>query len=140
MKTGPKRYAVDANVIVRFFTRDVEELWAKAHALMQQMSDGKIVLVSDPAVLSEVVWVLSSFYELEAAEIGELLEPLLAAEGFEIPNKGRYLSALAMYGSVTRDWGDACLCAAALENCEGRVVSFDHGIKNIEGITRMDSV
>jgi predicted nucleic-acid-binding protein len=140
MRTGAKRYAVDANVIIRFLTRDLEEHWAKAHALMQQMTDGSVVMVCDPAVLSEVVWTLRSFYKLSVPEVKELVEPIVKADGFHVPDKDRYVPAVKLYGTSVSDWGDACLCAAALEQCEGRVLSFDKGIKDVEGIVRMDSV
>jgi predicted nucleic-acid-binding protein len=140
MRTANKRYAIDANVILRFLTRDNEDYWTKAHALMKQMTDGKIVFVCDPVVLSEVVWVLKSFYKLNVDEVKDLVGPIVMAEGFHIPEKDRYLRALALYGVSTSDWGDACLCATALERCEGRVLSFDKGIKDTEGICRTDSI
>jgi predicted nucleic-acid-binding protein len=140
MRTATERYAIDTNVIIRFLTHDHEEHWAKAHALMKQMTEGKIVLVCDPVVLGEVVWVLKSFYKLAAEEVCGLVKPIVMAEGLHIPDKHRYLKALALYGVSTSDFGDACLCAAALEHCEGRVLSFDRGIPTVEGISRTDSV
>lgn len=140
MRTASRRYAVDANVIIRFLTRDLEEHWAKAHALMQQMTEGSIVMVCDPAVLSEVVWTLRSFYKLTVSEVKEMVEPIVKAEGFDVPGKERYLTALTLYGPSLPDWGDACLCATAMEQCEGRVLSFDKGIKDVEGVTRSEVV
>jgi hypothetical protein len=36
-----------------------------------------------------------------------------------------------------RDFGDACACAAALQRCEGRLVSFDRKLSGVDGISRL---
>lgn len=133
-------YAVDANVIVRYLTRDHEELWRKADALVRAMDDGRIELLCDPVTLAEVVFVLGSFYKLPREQIFDIMEPIVTSKGFAIPDKSRYIKALELYGNSVAHFGDACACAAAIEHCEGRLLSFDKKLSSVESIQRLEEI
>ena len=139
MKTEGRRFAVDANVIIRYLMRDDETLFRQASAIMEALEDERIALECDPVLLGEVIWVLSSYYKLAKADISDKLQTLLKASGFLIPNKDRYLRALELYAGPVPHFGDACACAAALEECEGRLLSFDRELSAVEGIRRTES-
>lgn len=138
MSTTARAFAVDSNVLLRYLTRDNEDLWAKADAAMARMANGEIILHCEPMILGEMVWVLSSFFKLTRREISDLLEPLVSAKGFHIPGKGRYIRALELYGSSVPHFGDACACAAAIEESEGRLLSFDKELSAVEGVERTE--
>ena len=135
-----KVYAVDANVIVRFLTRDDEALWEKAHAIIKAMHDGRIELLCDPVTLAEIVFVLGSIYKLPRKQIHQLMDPIVKAKGFNIPNKDVYIRAIELYGDCVSHFGDACACAAALAHCDGRLLSFDKGVSRVEGVQRTEGV
>lgn len=139
MKTTARPFVIDANVIVRYLVQDEPNLTPKAVAIMEALQDGKIIAVCDPVILAEVVWVLSSVYGLAPARIAEGLEPILQASHFDIPNRGRYLAALKLYATSVPHFGDACACAAALEKCEGRVLSFDRDLSRVKEIRRTET-
>lgn len=140
MKASISAYAIDANVILRYLLHDVEDQWAKADALMRGMEEGKIQLLCDSVILAEVVWTLKSFYKLDPQIISQALSPLISNESFYVSDKDHYIHVLELYGASTRDWGDACACAAALEQCEGRLLSFDKQLSRVDGIQRMESI
>jgi len=130
--------SIDANVILRYLVRDDEELWRKANAAVLKMESGELVLECDPVILGEVVWTLTSFYKLPRQQIAEALSRLLRADGFRVPSKDRYLRALQLYFTSVPHFADACACAAAVEDCEGRLLSFDRKLSRVEGVRRTE--
>lgn len=140
MRDSTKTYVVDANVILRFLTRDHEVLWKRSVEVVEAMEAGRIQLLCDPVTLSEVVFVLGSFYKLTGEHISQILKPILQADGFHVPDKQRYLRALDLFATSVPHFGDACACAAALEECEGRLVSFDKRLSGVDGVVRTEEV
>jgi predicted nucleic acid-binding protein len=134
---SPSLAALDANVIVRYVLRDNPDLYSKARSILTAVHDGGEVLV-DPVVLSEVVFVLQKLYKRPNGEIAEGLLSLLQYETVTVPNKPHYLHALQLFAAGVPHFGDACICAAALESCEGRLYSFDRALSSVPGIHRSE--
>ncbi len=65
---------------------------------------------------------------------------MVSADGFIVPDKDRYLRALALYGEGKLHFGDACACAAAELDCEGRLLSFDRALSKVPGVERVERV
>ena len=139
--SDPRRlWTIDANVVLRFLLRDVPHQWSEATAIWKAVSEGRIVAQWDPVILSEVVYVLSSNYGQPNMVISDLLLPLLLMPGVVMPGKDRYVHALRLFASEVPHFGDACLCAAALEASEGRVLSFDRKLSTVPGIHRAEGL
>ena len=102
------------------------------------MLAGSALVGWDPAILSEVVFVLHSTYRLSNDRISEALLALVDMPGVVMPGKDRYLHALRLYASQVPHFGDACLCAAALEVSEGRLLSFDRKLSSVPGVERAE--
>ena len=117
---------------------DVPRLFAKASEIIKGIESGQTTAICDPVNLAEVIWVLSSFYKLSSEQICEGLEPVLNLEGFLVPDKERYLLALRLFAGGMKSFGDACACAAALQDCGGRLYSFDAELSNVRGISRLE--
>ncbi|MEN6645371.1 MAG: PIN domain-containing protein [Armatimonadia bacterium] len=132
--------AVDANVIVRYLVRDDPRHDKAAQDIMRGVSTGKRRLLCDPVILSEVVFVLGSVYHLPRERISEGLTDLLLAPGLLMPGKDLYLRALALFATDVPHFGDACACALAMAECEGRLYSFDRKLSSLNGITRLDKL
>ena len=133
-------YSVDANVLIRYLTRDDERLWKKADTIIEAMDEGKIELLCDPVTLAEIVFVLGSPCGLDRKQIHQLLDPVIKAKGFRIPNKDIYVRAMELYGDRVPHFGDACACALALSECEGRLLSFDKKLSNVPGVERVEGL
>jgi predicted nucleic acid-binding protein len=140
MSDAPRLWAVDANIVLRFLLRDVPHQWSQAATIWKAVREGRIIAQWDPVTLSEVVWVLSSQYTVPNAVISELLLGLVQQTGVVMPGKDRYVRALRLFASEVPHFGDACLCAAALETSEGRLLSFDRKLSPVPGIERADSI
>lgn len=139
MRTSDKPHCLDTNVIIRFLTKDDAILHPRAEEIMQAVAEGRLTVVCDPVILAEVVYVLISFYKLPRPEILKLLLPIVESNSVRIPNKSRYASALKMYAEGKAHYADSCACAAALEDCEGRLLSFDRELSKIKGIDRKET-
>ena len=139
MRTSDSPCAIDANVILRYLVGNHEELSPRAKTIIESVEDGHLVVWCEPVTLAEVVWVLTSFYNRERAEIGSRLSSIVKLEGFRVAHKALYLRALELYAGPVADFGDACACAAALQHCEGRLLSFDQALSRVEGITRAET-
>ena len=140
MSELPPPSAIDANVILRYLLGDDEEFAEKSAGILQAVERGEAAVVCDSVALAEVVWVLSSYYGLPSREISEGLSPLLKADRFLVACKGRYIRALELFAESVKHFGDACACAAALEECEGRLYSFDRKLSSVPGIHRTEEV
>jgi predicted nucleic acid-binding protein len=140
MSERPALYAVDANVILRHVLGDDAKLSADAGAIFAAVQAGEARILCDPVNLAEVVWVLRSFYKMPNREIGEGLAALLKADGFVMPDKGRYLRALESVSEQDMRFGDACVCATAADECDGRLLSFDRKLSSVEGVTRTEAL
>ncbi len=140
MSDGVERWAIDANVILRYLVGDEEAPAAKAAAIFQSVERGERVVVCDAVTLAETVWVLSSFYGLPNDEIAQGLLPLVLADGFVMSDKPRYIRALQLFAGPVRHFGDACACAGAIEECEGRLHSFDRELSSVPGISREENL
>jgi predicted nucleic acid-binding protein len=136
----PARWTLDANIILRYLFADNKELTAQAEAVLQAVADGEVTAECDPVTLAEVVFVLSSKYKMPNTEIAEGLLALLTREGIQMTNKQRYLHALDLFAASVRHFGDACACATALEQSEGRLFSFDRKLSSVPGITRSQTL
>ena len=138
MKADDKAITIDANVILRYLLKDNSVLSPKAKQTIDAMDDGKITLLCDPVTLAEVVWVMTSFYNMPPNVIESHLTPLVGAPGFAVANKEHYLRALKLFASSIPHFGDACACAAALETADGRLLSFDRKLSRVPGIRRLE--
>ena len=131
---------IDANVIIRYILRNDERLYALAETIFVAVDAGKVRVLCDPVILSEVVFVLTKTYDMPREEVAVGLIDILNSPGFVIPNKAHYLRALALLGTTVAHFGDACACAAAIEETEGRLYSFDKKLSRVEGVTRLERV
>jgi predicted nucleic acid-binding protein len=132
--------ALDANVILRHIMEDDPELAQRAHRLVQAIDDGRVIGHLDPVVLSEVVYVLKSFYRMPLERITEILLPLVQHANILVSDKARYIDALTLFASGVPHFGDACACAMALRQCGGRLLSFDRKLGRVPGVKRSETV
>ncbi|OGW39673.1 MAG: hypothetical protein A2X58_14705 [Nitrospirae bacterium GWC2_56_14] len=116
---------VDTNVFLRFFVRDVEAQYVKAHALFERAEAGKIKLETSELVIAEIVWVLESFYGFTRKKITEVLTTLLASRNLKIANHSRISYAVSLYSSENMDFIDAYNIAYMKSKEFIKVATFD---------------
>ena len=117
---------LDTNVLVRYIMQDEVKQAQLASRLIESLT------VEDPGfvplvAIVEVVWVLSSSYELDRPQVLAALELLLRTKEIEVERAEIVWRAVRVYGGSTADFAD-CLIerSAAAAGCV-RTMTFDRG-------------
>lgn len=95
------------------------------------------LLLSD-LVAAECVYVLESFYEVERAELAEMMRAAIALPSIEVSDRSLLLRALETYELDRLDFAEAYLVANAEATGVRRVMSFDRTIDRVETVTRIE--
>jgi len=131
---------LDANVILRYLTRDDPKKAEKCYELFQKAKRGEIELTTCEAIIAEVVFVLSSknLYNLPRDEIYSLLLPIINLKGLKITQKLIFIRALDIYASKNIDFEDA-LSFAHMEKLKiSEIYSYDNDFDKIEELRRLE--
>ena len=120
-----RRFFVDTNVFLRFFTNDVPEQATAAEALFRKAAAGEVALVTNAMVLAEVVWVLESYYHLTHADVAERAMAVALMEGLALPEAALITEALSAYTQANVDFIDAFNAAWMRQRGLRRVATFD---------------
>ena len=133
---------LDTNVILRYLTRDDEAKAEACYRLFQRASRGEEELFTCEAIVTEVVYVLSSRrapYRLSHEEIRARLAPILAIQGLRLPQKRTYIEALDIYASFpSLDFEDALAVAHMKRLGIEEIVSYDRDFDRLSGIQRVE--
>jgi uncharacterized protein len=131
---------IDANIILRYLTKDDLQKGQKCFDLFQKIKNNEIEVTTCEAVITEIVYVLSSkkLYNLARSEIYLMLLPILNLRGFKIPQKNLYMQALDLYASKNIDFEDALIFAHMKKRKIGQIYSYDNDFESIEEIKRIE--
>ena len=133
---------LDTNIILRYLTRDDENKAEACYQLFQRVSRGEEDLFTCEAIITEVVYVLSSSrapYRLSHEEIRERLAPILTIRGLRLPQKRVYIDALNIYASFpSLDFEDALAVAHMKRQGIEEIVSYDRDFDRVEEIQRVE--
>ncbi len=125
---------LDTNVLVRYVMQDDPEQSHKASRLVESLTSeapGFVPLVA----LIELVWVLTSCYDLTREQVAEALDGLLRAKEIVLERAEQVSQALRTFGASSADFAD-CLIerTAAAAGC-GKTMTFDTGAAKFAGMT-----
>jgi predicted nucleic-acid-binding protein len=103
--------------------------------LLDRAIKGELKIVVPSVVIAELVWVLESFYQLEADAILELVEAIVNTSGLDVTDKAMVISALRLYKNRNIDFIDAWIIEFAKERGIRTIYTFDKKhFRDIEGI------
>ena len=71
------RFLLDANIVIRFLTRDSEEYYHKSVEIFRDIESEKIEVMLMDFILAEVVYVLKRIYKYSKNDIVSVLKKLL---------------------------------------------------------------
>ncbi len=129
---------VDSNVLLRLVRKDdINQSERSERYVRTALANDLNLKVAAPTV-SEFVYVLSGpamgyAREEVASAVGKLL--LLP---FVIDDSDVIERALTLFKEHHPDWDDCVVSAYALERAEGRLLSFDRGLRRIPGLRRQE--
>ncbi len=133
-----KEGLIDANVILRYLTKDPPAMAEAALKIFDEARNGKISLSIIPITVAEVVWVLGSFYGYSKQQIAETMTQFLMCEGLEVENLDLLIEALSLYHEKNLDFADAVLATTALRKGPKVVYSFDRHLNRVDGLKRLE--
>ncbi|MBW4053264.1 MAG: type II toxin-antitoxin system VapC family toxin [Proteobacteria bacterium] len=125
---------LDTNVLVRYVMQDDPRQSLKASKLIESLTSearGFVPLVA----LIELVWVLTSCYELTRDQVAQALDGLLRAKEIVLERAEQVSQALRIFGANGADFAD-CLIerTAAAAGC-GKTMTFDTGAAKLAAMT-----
>jgi predicted nucleic acid-binding protein len=133
---------LDANVLVRYLTKDDPHLAARAYAFLQEVEQGERIVAMTEAVLAEVIYVLSSknLYALPRPEMVKRLLPVVLLKNLRIgckpSEKQMYTNALHLYETTSLDFPDVLIVARMRHEGVQIVISFDTDFDRFPDIRR----
>jgi predicted nucleic acid-binding protein len=110
---SPPHVWVDANVVLRLLTGQPKGQAQAAAALMARADAGELRLRLCPLVVAEVVWILTSAYDVSRTQVAEVLSSFLASGGLIVEEGMLLAAALAQMAEQRVDFVDAYLAAKA---------------------------
>lgn len=122
---------LDANITLRYLTRDVPALAARARSIITSAASGERSLRLATLVVAEVVWTLTSLYKLDRDEVCDRVSDFVAAEGIETEERELLLVALRTMKERNVDFVDAYLAEKARASGEA-VCSFDRDFDRLD--------
>ncbi|KNZ31035.1 MAG: twitching motility protein PilT [Methylibium sp. NZG] len=125
---------LDTNVLVRYIMQDDERQSPKATKLIESFSAQAPGFVPIVAVV-ELVWVLSSSYELSRVQVAQALELLLRTKELVVDRADHVLKTLRAFNAGTADFADALIERAASSAGCARTMGFDVSAAKTAGMT-----
>jgi predicted nucleic acid-binding protein len=132
---GPPQVWVDANAVLRLLTGQPRAQAQAAAALMARADAGELRLRLCPPVVAEVVWVLTSAYDVPRERVADVLTSFLASGGLVVEEGMLLVAALAQMAEQRVDFVDAYLAAKARLS-GAPVATFDRDFDRL-GVERL---
>ncbi len=133
---------LDTNVILRYLTRDDEAKAEACYRLFQSVKNGEEELFTCEAIVTKVVYVLSSppaGYRLSHDDIRARLVPILSLRGLRLLHKRVYVRALDIYASSpSLDFEDALAVAHIERQGITEIVSYDRDFDRVVQVQRTE--
>ena len=128
------RKLLDTNLFIRFLLKDIP---SQAQAVKKILETGSEELILTDVGLAEIVWVLTSYYQLPKTEVVDKLLNLLALKTIQA-NKDILVRALKSYQSLNIDFIDAYLGAYAQNQGLSDIYSYDRDFDKIKYLNRRE--
>jgi predicted nucleic-acid-binding protein len=128
------RALLDTNILIRHLTSDPPSQAKRATAFLR----GSHELILTDLVLTEMVYVLESFYEVPRKAIAGMARSLLALPSIATGDHDLLLRAVEIYEVIRLDFAEAYLVALAEISGVKRVASFDRQVDRVKSIQRVE--
>ncbi len=119
--------AIDSSVLIRYFTKDNEELFKKASIMITEAKPNSILL--DRVIFAEFGYVLRSVYELSKKQVVLVYESLLSNNIFSIPDRELLEVTVELFNKEKPlSFEDCWLLAINNSEKVSDILTFDDGI------------
>ncbi len=119
--------AIDSSILVRYFTKDNEELFEKATTMITEAKPNSILL--DRVIFAEFGYVLRSVYELNKKQVILIYESLLSNNIFSIPDRELLEATVKLFSKEKPlSFEDCWLLALKNSDKVSDILTFDDAI------------
>lgn len=125
---------LDTNVLVRYIMQDDAKQAAKATKLIESLTADEPGFVTLTSVI-ELVWVLSSCFDLTREQIAQVLDVLLRSKQLVVDQADQVVRALRTYSSGSADFADCLIERTASSKGCAKTMTFDVGASKHAGMT-----
>lgn len=129
---------VDTNVFLRFILKDHPIQSPKAAGLFQKAKKGSVDLWTTEWVISEIIWVLETYYKKPKAVIIQIVRKILNTKGIKINNKEIVIESINLYETLNIEFEDAINSLLARENQISTIYSFDRHFDRVSFLKRKE--
>lgn len=124
---------LDTNVLIRHLTGDPPAQARRATAFLAAAEE----LLLPDLIVTEVVHVLESYYEVERGRVAELVRAIIGFPAVVVVGQALLLRALEVYEVDRLDFAEAYLVASAEASGVGKIASFDRSIDRVATVRRV---
>ncbi len=121
---------IDSNIFLRYWNGQDD-----AVEFLDKLKIGKNKYVVSAYVLSELEWVMRSFYKECKSDIVEFIESIIGINNIIIENKVNIKKAMGIFEKYNIKLIDAVIFESMGDDDE--IVSYDHDFDKLPGITRI---
>lgn len=132
---------LDINIIIRYLTEKGTPKSEAALRLFQKIEKGEEQVATCEAVITEVVYVLSStaHYGLSHQDVQSRLTPIINWQGLKLSNKPLYRRALELYAKYPRlDFEDVLNIAYMERRGVSEIYSYDTDFDRVSEVNRIE--
>ena len=84
---------IDANIILRYLTNDVQDQAERAGKLLAKVEAGSEAVFLPDIILADIIWVLEGYYKQSREQIREWITTILSMRGLRFSDKNVALDA-----------------------------------------------
>ncbi len=120
------KYFLDTNIFLRLIVKDNKKFAKECEFLFKKIKEGKINAFTSNLVLTEMYWVLKSFYQLPKEQLVEILKSTTKLKNLKIENKENLSRAVELYEKRNIKFIDAVIAShPGIAKKEVIVISYD---------------
>lgn len=129
---------IDANIILRYLTNDVQHQAERAGLLLAKVEAGSEKVFLPDIILADIIWVLEGYYKQSREQIREWITTILSLQGLEFSDKNVALDALDIYVDTGIDWSNAFVAGQMVNRGIMEIYSFDRHFDRARTIKRVE--
>ena len=129
---------VDTNIFIRYLTNDIPQKADACDKIFRNAIEKADPLFTTELVITEIIWVLESYYALPKEEVQDKVEKILNTPNLICPHKDLILSALSLYIEKNIDYIDAYNALILKNQGIDTLYSYDKHYGRIPWVTRLE--
>lgn len=121
-----KKYFLDTNIFLRVLIPENEEMFLRSSLFLQKIKEGEIQAYTSSFVLTEINWVLRSYYKYSKQKCISAVESILSLPNLKITSDHEIRNAISLAKENNIKFVDAILASHIIfEGKNAILISYD---------------